>query len=113
MKNNWEKEFDKEFPIKLFLKYDARLGVNFEKHMKSFISNLLAQEEANWMAEIHEQRTQLLEEVLEIVGEDKKDDEPDSYICRFWGGYNQAKSEIRDKLNQLKYEKHLGKRVIR
>jgi len=47
-KYNWEKEFDHRF-----VQYD--MVIDYWGTIKSFIRQLLAQEEANWMAEIHEQ----------------------------------------------------------
>jgi len=50
---NWEKEFDEQFAIYSV----SKMGVPhfMGEGVKDFIHKLLAQEEANWMAEIHDQ----------------------------------------------------------
>ena len=98
--NNWEKEFDKEFPFDYWLKYDAKIGKNLGKELKSFIKR---------------EQTQLIQDFLEIVGEDKKTDfkleDGKTYsmneIIELFkkalsiSGENKLKQEIRDKIKKL------------
>jgi len=134
MKNNWEKEFDKfgEIWTTYFgvhnvegnsanwnMKVKAKCDT---KNLKSFISNLLAQKDKEHIEMTKElvakknkdcqryletQRTQILEEFEEMIGENINilgftGDKPSDYVEGKVEGYNQAKQEIRDKLNQLK-----------
>ena len=55
---DWEKEFDKLYEAELLNRY----GSVFKKTVKDFIRQLLEKEEANWMAEIHEQIDQARKE---------------------------------------------------
>lgn len=100
MKNNWEKRFDNEFPFDYWLKYDVKIGENLGRYIKSFIKK---------------QRKQLIQEFLEIVGEDKKtsfkledgktytSEEIDNLLKTAYknSGINQAKQEIRDRIRKL------------
>ena len=55
MIKDWEKEFDKEFPFNIWIKYDANIGKNLDKSLKQFISNLLIQEKKQLLDEIEKE----------------------------------------------------------
>ena len=73
-KPTWKKEFnkldklDKEYPDKNYISLTPRE----KKILKSFISRLLVSEEANWMAEIHEQIQEARKELIEEIEKTKE-----------------------------------------
>ena len=72
-KTNWEKEFDEIWITPNEFVGDERepifnLDIR-EREIKSFIRKLLSQEEANWMAEIHEQKQKWLKELEKLYKE--------------------------------------------
>ena len=73
---DWEKEFDKMFDYNPEVWFFVK-----PKMVKSFIRQLLIQEEANWMAEIHEQKQKWVEENKKEPFKVKEDKRFTYYQC--------------------------------